>query len=149
MAPARIPKSVANCYRAQESPHKELLLEMRRRILEIIPDAEEVMKYSMPTFILDGQDIAGLKANKNQVGYYPYSGSVISKFPELLEKYQATKGALHISQRRPACRSASKNSRHFSVWGFSSNSIGDPTSQIDPSCRKSTWSATCLANPIS
>lgn len=101
MASARIPKSVADYYRAQKSPHKELLLEMRRRILEVIPDAEEIIKYSMPTFVLGGQEIAGLKVNKNHVGYYPYSGSVISQFPELLEKYQTTKGALHIPLGTP------------------------------------------------
>ena len=93
---AQIPKSVAGYYIERISPHKELLLEMRKRILEVAPDADEIMKYSMPTFVLDGIEIAGLKANKNHIGYYPYSGSVISQFPELCKKYQTTKGALQI-----------------------------------------------------
>ncbi len=108
MASDRIPRTVADYYRAQESPHKELLLEMRRRILEVIPEAEEIIKYSMPTFVLDGHEIAGLKANKNHVGYYPYSGSVISQFPELVEKYQTTKGALHIPLGMPLLKSEVK-----------------------------------------
>lgn len=105
MISGRIPKSVADYYRVQKSPHKELLLEMRRRILEVIPNAEEIIKYSMPTFVVGGQEIAGLKVNKNHVGYYPYSGSVISQFPELLEKYQTTKGALHIPLGMPLLKS--------------------------------------------
>lgn len=101
MTATRIPKSVADYYKSQRGPHRELLLEMRRRILEIIPGADEIIKYSMPTFVLDGREIAGLKANKNHIGYYPYSGSVISQFPELVEKYQTTKGALHIPLGKP------------------------------------------------
>lgn len=101
MTGTRIPKSVADYYRNQSGPHKELLLEMRRRILEVIPGADEIIKYSMPTFVLDGREIAGLKSNKNHIGYYPYSGSVISQFPDLLKKYQTTKGALHIPLGKP------------------------------------------------
>ncbi len=105
---AQIPKSVAGYYNVQTSPHKELLLEMRKRILEIAPSAEEVMKYSMPTFVLDGIEIAGLKANKNHIGYYPYSGSIVSQFPDLCEKYKTTKGALHIPLAGPLLKSEIK-----------------------------------------
>ncbi len=100
-----IPKTVASYYKAQEGPHKDLLLEMRKRILEVAPASEEIIKYSMPTFVLDGIEIAGLKANKNHIGYYPYSGSVISLFPEILEKYSTTKGALHIPLGKPMLKS--------------------------------------------
>jgi len=104
----QIPKSVASYYKKQKSPHKELLLEMRRRILEVAPGAEEIMKYSMPTFVLDGIAVAGLMANKNHIGYYPYSGSVISLFPELAQKYRTTKGALHIPLEKPLLKSEVK-----------------------------------------
>lgn len=100
-----IPKSVASYYKTQESPHKELLLEMRKRILEVIPEAEETIKYSMPTFVFKGNDVVGLKANKSHVGYYPYSGSVLSKFPEMTNKYKTTKGSLHIPLGMPLLKS--------------------------------------------
>jgi uncharacterized protein YdhG (YjbR/CyaY superfamily) len=72
------------------------MLEMRRRILEVIPTAAEVMKYGMPTFVVDGTPVAGLLANKNHIGFYPYSGSVLSRFPEIIGRYVHTKAALHI-----------------------------------------------------
>lgn len=103
-----IPKSVASYYNNQKSPHKEILLEMRRRILEVIPGADEIIKYAMPTFVVDGIEVAGLMANKNHIGYYPYSGSVISEFPELLKKYKTTKGALHIPLDSPLLKSEVK-----------------------------------------
>ena len=93
---AKIPKAVADYYSAQSGVHKETLMEMRNRILEIIPGATEIIKYSMPTFVHEGNEVAGLLANKNHIGYYPYSGSVISQFPDIEEKYTTSKGALHV-----------------------------------------------------
>ena len=77
------------------------MLEMRTRILEVIPDAGEIIKYKMPTFMVDGKPVAGILANKNHIGFYPYSGSVIDKFPDLEKKYVVTKGALHIPLDKP------------------------------------------------
>lgn len=104
----KIPSAVAGYYQKQEGAHKELLLEMRSRILEIIPDASEIIKYAMPTFVVEGIEVVGLKVNKDFVGYYPYSGSVISQFPELAIKYKTTKGALHIPLGRPLLKSEIK-----------------------------------------
>lgn len=81
---------------------------MRKLILEVIPEADEIIKYSMPTFVLEGSEVAGLKANKDFVGYYPYSGSVLSQFPEITEKYETTKGSLHIPLGMPLLKSEIK-----------------------------------------
>lgn len=102
---SQIPRTVASYYKNQGESHRELLLEMRRRILEVIPTAEEILKYSMPTFVFEGDDVAGLKANKDFIGYYPYSGSVLSQFPEITKKYKTTKGSLHIPLGKPLLKS--------------------------------------------
>lgn len=102
---AGIPGTVSHYYKSQSEPHRELLLEMRRRILEVVPDATEIMKYAMPTFVVEGNAIAGLKANKNFIGYYPYSGSVLSNLPDITSKYETTKGALHIPLGSPLLKS--------------------------------------------
>ena len=100
------PAEVAAYYEAQVSPHRETLLEMRRRILRVLPTAQERIKYSMPTFVYDGQDVCGLMAHRNHVGYYPYSGSVLSQLPELTAKYGGTPGALHVPVDSPLPQSA-------------------------------------------
>ena len=97
----KLPKAVAEYYSNQDSLHKETLLEMRRRILEVIPESEEIIKYGMPTFLFNGKAVVGIMANKNHIGYYPYSGSVLIQFPEISEKYKTTKGALHIPLGKP------------------------------------------------
>jgi len=80
------------------------MLEMRNRILEFIPDAEEVVSYGMPAFKLDGRVLAGLLANKKHVGYYPFSGSILHLFPEELAKFSTTKSAIHVPVDKPLAK---------------------------------------------
>ncbi len=77
------------------------MLEMRSRILEIIPNADEVVSYGMPAFKVDGTVVAGLLANKSHVGYYPFSGSILKLFPEELAKYKTTLSAIHVPIDKP------------------------------------------------
>ena len=77
------------------------MLEMRARILEVIPDAVEMMKYGMPTFIHEGRAVAGLLGHTNHVGFYPYSGSLLAQMPEITQKYSTTKSAIHVSIDKP------------------------------------------------
>ena len=72
------------------------MLQMRSRILVVIPTAEEVVSYAMPAFKYKGTVVAGLLANKKHVGYYPFRGSVLAMFAEDLAKYSMTKSALHV-----------------------------------------------------
>lgn len=74
---------------------------MRLRILAVVPGAQEVIKYGMPTFVQDGVAVAGIMAHKNHIGYYPYSGSILSQFPELIAKYKSSKGALQVPIGQP------------------------------------------------
>ena len=92
----RIPSAVAPYYAKLDGAHKKTMLEMRSRILKCIPSSQEIMKYGMPTFVVAGNDVAGLMSHKEHIGYYPYSGSVIKNFPELSKKYKTSKGAIQI-----------------------------------------------------
>ena len=50
----------------------------------------------MPTYQWNGNDICGILINKGHIGFYPYSGSLIAKFPEINKKYSTTKGSIHV-----------------------------------------------------
>lgn len=95
------PDSVADYYVALTSPQRETMFTMRERILQVVPDATEVMKYAMPTFIVDGQPVCGIMAHTKHVGYYPYSGSVLAECPDLVARYGGTKSALHVPLGKP------------------------------------------------
>lgn len=101
----KMPVAIAKLYKQAPSPHRETMLEMRDRILSIIPKAEEVVSYGMPAFKVDGFVVAGLLAHKKHVGYYPFSGSVLVQFKRELAKYSKTKSAIHVPIDRPLPKS--------------------------------------------
>ena len=96
-----MPAQVKKIYTSSPSPLRETMLEMRDRILEIIPDAEEVVSYGMPAFKVDGVVVAGLLAHKKHVGYYPFSGGILKLFPEELAKFSKTMSAIHVPVDKP------------------------------------------------
>ena len=98
---ARLPSVVAKHYQSAPSPQRDTMLEMRKRILEIVSRAEEVVSYGMPAFKVDGKIVAGLLSNKKHVGYYPFSGSILHLFSDELEKFSITKSALHVPIDKP------------------------------------------------
>ena len=104
----RIPVDVKEHYKAAPSPHRETMLEMRNRILEIVPDAEEIISYSMPAFKVDGVTVAGLLANKKHVGYYPFSGSILKLFKDELAGFSQTMSALHVPIDKPLSKTLIK-----------------------------------------
>ena len=98
--PKALPAAVKKYYATAPSPHRETMLELRDRILEIVPEAVEVVSYGMPAFKVEDCIVAGLLANKNHVGYYPFSGSILHLFPEELAKFN-TKSAIHVPVDKP------------------------------------------------
>ncbi len=81
---------------AQPEPQRSMLEQARAVILDVAPDAEQIISYAMPGFKKDGVIIAGLAATKNGISYYPHSGSVLAAAGDLVTGYSQTKAALHI-----------------------------------------------------
>jgi uncharacterized protein YdhG (YjbR/CyaY superfamily) len=86
---------------ALEEPKRSTLETLRRTILEIVPDAEQVISYRVPAFRLDGKTIAGFAAFKNHLSYLPFSGSVLARLADELDGYTQTKSALHFAVDEP------------------------------------------------
>jgi uncharacterized protein YdhG (YjbR/CyaY superfamily) len=84
-----------------EEPKRTTLQKLRRTILEIAPEAEEVISYRVPAFRLQGKVIAGFAAFKNHLSYLPFSGSVLGQVADELEGYARTKSSLHFPVDRP------------------------------------------------
>ena len=84
-----------------EEPKRSTLADLRRTILEVVPDAEQCISYGMPAFRVNGKVVAGFAAFKNHLSYLPHSGSVIPKLSDDLAGYGATKGSLHFPTDQP------------------------------------------------
>jgi uncharacterized protein YdhG (YjbR/CyaY superfamily) len=91
-----------------EEPMRGTLEEMRRRILEVIPAAEQCISYAVPGFRVQGKVIAGLAAFTNHLSYLPHSGSVMPGLAAQLSGYEQTKSALHFPIDTPLPRSLVK-----------------------------------------
>lgn len=50
---------------------QKVLEETRSLIQELVPDAEETIKYDMPTFTLNGKNLVYFAAWKKHLGFYP------------------------------------------------------------------------------
>ena len=87
-----------------EEPKRSTLEQVRRRILEIVPDAEQTISYGCPAFKVSGKTVAGLAAFKNHLSYLPHSGSVLAQLQEETRHYRQTKSALHFPVDEPLAR---------------------------------------------
>ena len=76
---------------ALEEPKRGTLAQLRRRILDVIPEAEQGMSYGLPAFKIRGKTVAGFAAFKNHLSYLPHSGSV---FPSSRTSSRATQPRL-------------------------------------------------------
>jgi uncharacterized protein YdhG (YjbR/CyaY superfamily) len=84
-----------------DEPKRRTLQQLRRCVLDVVPDAEECMSYGMPAFKLHGKTVAGFAAFKNHLSYLPHSGSVLATLAADLAGYESTKGSLHFPVDQP------------------------------------------------
>ena len=84
-----------------EEPKRSTLQALRRTILELLPEAEEVISYGVPAFRVQGKTVAGFAAFKNHLSYLPFSGSVLPQLAGELHGYTMTKSALHFAVGEP------------------------------------------------
>ena len=87
--------------RSVEEPKRSTLQALRQTILEIVPEAEQVISYRVPAFRVDGKTIAGFAAFKDHLSYLPFSGSVLGALADDLREYSMTKSALHFPVDQP------------------------------------------------
>jgi uncharacterized protein YdhG (YjbR/CyaY superfamily) len=78
---------------------QELLQNIRRTIHEAAPDAEETIKYQMPTFVQNG-NLVHFAAFKNHLGLYP-APHAIEEFKDELSAYEGAKGSVRFLLDQP------------------------------------------------
>ena len=82
-------------------PKRSTLQEMRRRILAIVPDAEQKISYQMPAFAVGGKVVAGFAAFKNHLAFLPHSGRVLGQLDRELDGFVRTLSSLHFPLDQP------------------------------------------------
>jgi len=78
---------------------RDILEELRRVIRQAAPQAQEAMRYGIPTFRLNG-NLVHFAAFKNHIGFYP-TPSAIEDFKEELSSYRQAKGSVQFPINKP------------------------------------------------
>jgi uncharacterized protein YdhG (YjbR/CyaY superfamily) len=78
---------------------QEILQHIRGIIREVAPDAEEAIKYQIPTFVLHG-NLVHFAAFKKHIGFYP-TPSGIQQFKDDLSAYPNAKGSVQFPLGKP------------------------------------------------
>ena len=73
---------------------QDRLKQVRRTIRKAAPDAEEAIRYGIPTFRLNG-NLVHFAAFKNHIGFYPAPAG-IEKFKKELSAYEGAKGSVRF-----------------------------------------------------
>ena len=97
-----MPKSeIDKFFATVEEPKRSTLEEMRRRILEVVPDAEQTIKYGMPAFLKDGWCFVCIAPFKNHINWSPYSSNVFVQLRDELAGYAVSKGSMQFAVDKP------------------------------------------------
>jgi uncharacterized protein YdhG (YjbR/CyaY superfamily) len=84
-----------------DKPQRDALQAVRVVIAELLPEADEVIKYGIPTFAIEGKGVIGFDGYKNHNSIFPYSGSINEILKDDLAKYVQTKGSIHFDKEKP------------------------------------------------
>ncbi len=79
---------------------QKILGEISKTIKKAAPDAQEEIAYGMPTFTLNGKNLAHFAAFKNHIGFYPTPVGIES-FKEELSAYKQGKGSVQFPLDEP------------------------------------------------
>ena len=88
------PKNIDEYIAAQEEAVQPRLKEMRSLIRSAIPEAEERISWSMPTY-WKGKNFLHFAAFKKHLGFYP-GDEAVARFKDELNNYDVSKGTIRL-----------------------------------------------------
>jgi uncharacterized protein YdhG (YjbR/CyaY superfamily) len=93
---------VVDKYLAGVPEEKRATLEqLRKTIRTVVPGAEEILWYQMPTFKFEGRPLVTFAAFKNHCSLFPMSNAVIKAHEAELKSYVTSKGTVRFTSDKP------------------------------------------------
>ena len=74
---------------------------VRRLVLELVPDAGEVMTYGMPAFTYRDHPLLAFKAWTRHLGLYPCSSTAVDAVRAELDAGSVSKGGIRFTEAEP------------------------------------------------
>lgn len=76
------------------------LFSIREFILEMVPKANEVIRYGIPTLKVNDKNLIHYAGFKNHIGFYP-GAEAINVFKEDIQNYKTSKGTIQFPNQNP------------------------------------------------
>jgi uncharacterized protein YdhG (YjbR/CyaY superfamily) len=93
---------VVDKYLASVPEKKRATLEkLRRTIRTVVPEAEEIIWYQIPTFKFQGKPLVSFAAFKNHCSLFPMSMAIIRAHQDELTSYLTSKGTVRFTSEKP------------------------------------------------
>lgn len=93
------PKNIDEYITFQDESARPYLQAVRETIHRTIPEAQERISWSMPTF-WDGRNVIQFAASKKHLGLYP-GPEAVEHFQNRLTDYETSKGTIRLPYREP------------------------------------------------
>ena len=93
------PQNIDEYIAAQDEKYQPRLREIREILRKALPDAEERISWSIPTY-WKGRNIIHFAASKKHLGIYP-GDEATDAFAEELSEYDVSKGTIRIPYDQP------------------------------------------------
>ena len=93
------PRTIDEYIAAQPEAVQPKLRELRRILRDALPEAEERISWSMPTY-WKGQNLIHFAASKKHLGLYP-GGEATAVFADELHDYNVSKGTIRLPYDKP------------------------------------------------
>ena len=107
------PRNIDEYIAAQDEKCQSRLREVREILRKALPDAEERISWSMPTY-WKGRNIIHFAASKKHLGIYP-GDEAIAAFAQELSEYDISKGTIRIPYDQPL---SEELIRRIAQWCF-------------------------------
>ena len=88
-------KRIDDYLKALPEGSEEKISELRSLVKKLFPQAEETIKYGLPTFVLQNKILVHFGAYKKHIGFYPGTQTIL-KFTEALSSYSTSKGTIQF-----------------------------------------------------
>ena len=93
------PRNIDDYIAAQDEKYQPVLREVRAVLRNVLPEAEERISWSMPTY-WKGRNIIHFAASKNHLGLYP-GDEATAAFAEELSGLSVSKGTIRVPYDQP------------------------------------------------
>src|SRR5512137_2751596 len=87
---------------------EQIMLEELRKVILSVSKFEECIYYNIPAFKYKGKYVAAIRMHKRHIGFYPCSGSILSKFKKEMKDFKTSIGAVQIPKGKSLPKSLIK-----------------------------------------